>query len=154
MVKVKSLNLEDRVNEDEQLELFSIPKTESVPELPKRVNSKEGTKARERIPMDQVQEVFDLWVELFHSSGRSHVLLTSKRHQRIASAIEVYGVRMCLLAVKGCSLSDWHMGVNPQGKKYTDLSLIFRDHDRVSKFIDLALDEGNEARRAFMEQTS
>lgn len=142
------------MSEDEQLELFSIPKVELVPELPRRVNSVEGTKARERVPMDQVSEVFDLWADLFHPTGRSHVLLTKKRHQRIASAIEIYGVRMCLLAVKGCSLSDWHMGNNPQGKKYTDLALIFRDHDRVSKFIDLALDEGNEARRAFMEQTS
>lgn len=151
---MNSLNLEDRVNEDEQLELFDIPKVEVVAELPKRVNSLEGTKAKERVPMSDVLQVFDLWVDIFHPTGRSHVLLTAKRHQRIASAVEAYGVQMCLLAVKGCSMSDWHMGANPQGKKYTDLSLIFRDHDRVSKFIDLALDEGNEARRAFMEQTS
>lgn len=142
------------MNEDEQLELFSIPKTELVPELPRRVNSKEGTKARERVPLDEVQEVFDLWVELFHPTGRSHVLLTTKRHQRIASAIEVYGVRMCTLAVQGCALSDWHMGANPQGKQYTDLSLIFRDHDRVSKFISLALYSGKGAMQEFLEETS
>lgn len=142
------------MNEDEQLELFSIPKTELVPELPRRVNSKEGTKARERVPLDEVQEVFDLWVELFHPTGRSHVLLTAKRHQRIASAIEVYGVRMCTLAVQGCALSDWHMGANPQGKQYTDLSLIFRDHDRVSKFISLALYSGKGAMQEFLEETS
>jgi len=151
---MNSLNLEDRVNEDEQLELFDIPKVAGAPELPRRVNSKEGTKARERIPLNEVLEIFNLWVDLFHPTGRSHVLLTSKRHQRIASAIEVYCMHRCALAVKGCALSDWHMGANPQGKKYTDLALIFRDHDRVSKFIDLALDEGNEARRAFMEETS
>lgn len=151
---MNSLNLEDRVKDEEQLELFDMPKMEVVAELPRRTNSKEGTKAKERVPLNEVLEIFNLWVELFHPNGRSHVLLTAKRHQRIASAIEFYGVHMCTLAVKGCALSDWHMGVNPQGKKYTDLALIFRDHDRVSKFIDLALDQGNDARAAFIKETS
>jgi hypothetical protein len=151
---MNSLNLEDRVNDEEQLELFEIPKVDVVGELPKRVNSREGTKAKERVSLNDVLEVFNVWVDLFHPRGRGHVLLTVKRHQRIASAIEVYGVRMCTLAVHGCALSDWHMGANPQGKQYTDLSLIFRDHERVSKFISLALYSGKGAMQEFLEETS
>lgn len=142
------------MNDEEQLELFEIPKIDVVGELPKRVNSREGTRAKERVSLDDVLEVFNVWVDLFHPNGRSHVLLTAKRHQRIASAIEVYGVRMCTLAVQGCALSDWHMGANPQGKQYTDLSLIFRDHERVSKFISLALYGGKGAMQEFLEETS
>jgi hypothetical protein len=148
------LNLEDRVNDEEQLELFEIPKVDVVKELPLRVNSREGTRAKERVSLNDVLEVFNVWVDLFHPNGRKHVLLTAKRHQRIASAVEVYGVRMCVLAVQGCALSDWHMGANPQGKQYTDLSLIFRDHDRVSKFIGLATHGGNAALQGFLEETS
>ncbi len=142
------------MNDDEQLELFEIPKVEVVGELPRRVNSREGTKARERVPLSEVQEVFDVWVDLFHPNGRKHVLLTAKRHQRIASAIEVYGVQMCCLAVQGCALSDWHMGANPQGKQYTDLALIFRDHERVTKFVNLAVYNGKTAMQEFLEETS
>lgn len=95
--------------------------------------------------------MFNLWRDTFHPAGKGHVKLTEKRYARIAAAISFYGVRTCALAIKGCSMSDWHMGDNPQGIRYTDVALIFRSHEHVERFVNLAMGE-TDAARAFLEE--
>ena len=46
--------------------------------------------------------------------------------------------RIIGLAIKGCSLSPFHMGDNPTGVRYNDLALIFRDQRHVRQFVDIA----------------
>jgi hypothetical protein len=43
----------------------------------------------------------------------------------------------CKAAIVGCSLSPWHSGQNPSNKKYNDLSLIFRNAEKVEYFLDI-----------------
>ena len=137
---------------NEQQSLFAISDNEEVvAELPRRSNSKAAKSFSQEVPRSEVLEVFELWRETFHSAGKGHVKLTEKRYARIAAAISFYGVRICSLAIKGCSLSDWHMGNNPQGIRYTDVALIFRSHEHVERFVSLALGE-SDAARAFLEE--
>ena len=57
----------------------------------------------------------------------------------LAGEYEVTSERMVCLAIKGCSLSDFHMGREP-GKpaRHNDLSLIFRDAKHIRMFVDIA----------------
>lgn len=139
------------MSNDEQLTLFpDNDKEEVVPELPRNVNSKAARSFTAAVPRSEVLEIFELWRQTLHQSSAHAVKLTEKRYARIAAAIAHYGVRTCALAIKGCAMSAWHMGDNPQGVRYTDVALIFRSHDHVNKFVSLALGE-SDAARAFLE---
>lgn len=139
------------MSNDEQLSLFpDNDKEEVVPELPRSVGSKVAQDAMARVPRSEVLEIFELWRQTLHQSSAHAVKLTEKRYARIAAAISFYGMQTCILAIKGCSMSAWHMGENPQGVRYTDVALIFRSHDHVDRFVSLALGE-TDAARAFME---
>lgn len=136
---------------NEQLQLFGSHGDEIVADLPKRVNSKAGIEAREQVPMSHVLEVFNFWRDTFFHSRPNSVKLTTKRHQRIASAIKEYGIATCVQAIRGCSMSDWHMGNNPQGQRYVDVALIFRSHEHVERFVELANNK-NDAAAAFLAE--
>lgn len=58
-------------------------------------------------------------------------------------AINQYGTTNTKAAITGCSLSDWHMGNNPAGKKYTSIELILRDPEHIERFINNTLDNTN-----------
>ena len=81
-----------------------------------------------------VVETFELWVAVHNK--RSPVL-TPERHKVIGNAIATYGAEMVNDAIQGCALSDWHMGKNPGGKKYNDISLILRNAEKVEGFAEL-----------------
>lgn len=94
------------------------------------------------VPLALVRQVFDYWVVTLRSSGRGvKPRLDDKRRKCIERAIRDYGVDVCMDAVRGCSLSDWHMGNNPQGKRYDDITLILRNADKIEKFANLAANE-------------
>ena len=136
---------------NELLELFvAEPNEEVVKELPRKSNSKAAQSFVKEIPQSEVLEVFNLWRETFHAGRKSSTKLTEKRYARIAAAIATYGVRTCSLAIVGCSFSDWHMGENPSGTRYTDVALIFRSHEHVERFVGLALGRDSAARE-FLE---
>mgnify|MGYP001222001451 CR=1 FL=1 len=84
---------------------------------------------------DKMQELFDYWKETF--SKRSSTVFDEARKKKIAVAIRNYGMEKCKKAIKGCALSSWHTGNNPQNKKYNDISLIFRNSDKVEMFLEL-----------------
>ena len=67
--------------------------------------------------------------------------MSEERIVLIGAAIADYGLAMCLDAVLGCSLSDWHMGQNPQGKKYNDIELIFRNAQNIERFAGMGSDK-------------
>ena len=91
---------------------------------------------------EDIQKVFNYWVETF---SKKRAVLDEKRRTVIGSAIYFYGVDACCDAIRGCSMSDFHMGRNPQNKKYTDVELILRDAQHVERFIGF-LPEDDERR--------
>jgi hypothetical protein len=88
-----------------------------------------------------IQRVFDLWVEIHRNSrkGRSPVL-SPERQRIIRKALESHGEETCLDAIRGCALSDWHMGKNPNGKRYDDIELILRNAQKIENFADMWLE--------------
>lgn len=84
--------------------------------------------------------VFDEWVRWCKSSRGPRPALNEERIVTIGAAIADYGVETCVNAVVGCSYSDWHMGQNPQGKKYNDIELIFRNAQNIERFAGMGSD--------------
>lgn len=61
------------------------------------------------------------------------------RDADLAGEYEVTTVRLAGLAIRGCALSDFHMGREPgHPAKRTDLALIFRDRKHIRQFVDIA----------------
>lgn len=84
---------------------------------------------------DPSKELFDYWKETFNK--RSSTVFDEARRKKLGAALRNYSMEECKQAIKGCSLSAWHNGQNPNNKKYHDLSLIFRNADKVEYFIDI-----------------
>ncbi|HCE75484.1 MAG TPA: hypothetical protein DEP04_02560 [Dehalococcoidia bacterium] len=88
---------------------------------------------------EEVLEVFHHWIAQCKSSGKGRVpVLGDKRRRKIEKAIELYGLDACKDAIRGVTYSSWHMGHNPQGKKYDDIELILRDEKHIEMFLELA----------------
>lgn len=85
-------------------------------------------------------KVFGEWVRWCKSGRGPKPALTEERIVIIGAAIADYGVKTCIDAVIGCSYSDWHMGQNPQGKKYNDVELIFRNAQNIERFAGMGSD--------------
>ncbi len=83
----------------------------------------------------KMQELFDYWKDTFNK--RSSTVFDEARRKKIGVALNNYSMEVCKQAIKGCSLSPWHNGQNPTNKKYNDLSLIFRNADKVEYFLDV-----------------
>lgn len=115
-------------------ELFPI-------EIPKREGKKRGpnthTKAQRKdagdVSLEAKTIVFDYWKER-HSKRVS--VMDTKREARIGWGIKHYGIDKCKEAIDGCLVSDWHMGKNPNGKKYNDIHNIFVDAQHIEMFLD------------------
>lgn len=93
------------------------------------------------VTADEVKTVFDLWQELLCARPRK---LDDKRTRLIKRAISAHGSEECLDAIRGCSVSEWHQGKNPQRKKYTDIELILRDAKHIEMFADIWHDHDHE----------
>ena len=88
---------------------------------------------------DEILQVFAHWVLTCRTPTRGpKPKLTDKRRKRIAKALKDYGLDACLQAIEGVQYSSWHMGGNPQGKKYDDLELILRDEKHIEMFATYA----------------
>lgn len=82
-----------------------------------------------------IQKVFDYWIVVM---GRKRAVLSPERKILIGAAIHDYGLDGCMEAVRGCSVSPFHMGANRQRKRYDSLDLIFRNSDTIERFIQIA----------------
>lgn len=79
-----------------------------------------------------IQIIFDYWrTQLNHPKA----ILDNKRRRIIQQALKNYSLERLKQAIIGCSQSKFHMGENPQKKRYDDISLIFRDSSRIESFI-------------------
>jgi len=86
---------------------------------------------------DDVNTVFQGWVE---ATGRdaARTKLTGQRKQRIAARMkDGYTTDDLVDAVRGVTLSEWHMGANDRRQRYDDLGTVLRDGAQVEKFRDL-----------------
>jgi len=87
------------------------------------------------VPAETVQAVFDFWKNTCNRTEGTK--LDEAREKKIASALKLYGEETCRQAIIGCTLSEWHNGRNPRNKKYNDITLIFRNADKVETFVAL-----------------
>jgi hypothetical protein len=94
-----------------------------------------GQKTVNGVPMETIELVFEHWKSTFNK--RSSTILDEARQKKLSAAIKAYGVESCKKAIEGCSMSPWHTGQNPGNKKYTDLTLIFRNAAKVEMFLDI-----------------
>lgn len=106
-------------------------------------------KAR-KVSEEAIRIVFEYWKEKV--APKSRAVLDDKRVIRIGWAIHDYGIETCKQAIDGITKSPWHMGKNPNQRKYNDVELIFRDADNVEKFAELGTtrDSREAAREAFL----
>lgn len=86
------------------------------------------------IPTQHITTTFTLWATLHQKRNPK---LTPERHRKIAQAIHTHGLTTVHHAIHGALLSDWHMGRNPQQKKYNDISLILRNAEKIEHFAEL-----------------
>lgn len=93
-----------------------------------------------RVTDESIRIVFDYWVTRHHTRGPKPQL-SSLRRRRIHDAIRNYDTDTCFHAIDGCLKSPWHMGDNPRGQKYNDISLILRSAEKIEKFASLADDD-------------
>jgi hypothetical protein len=82
------------------------------------------------------ERVFELWKQLMNSPTSK---LDKKRRRLIELALKSYSLGDCMWAVNGCASSPFHMGDNDKRQRYNSIELIFRDHDHIDKFKDLAV---------------
>lgn len=89
-------------------------------------------------PEDPVEALFALWAGLYRTrTTRGAVrppLLDTKRRRLIARAVADHGTDTVEAAIRGVGLSPWHMGKNPQGKRYDGIELVLRDAAHVERF--------------------
>lgn len=87
---------------------------------------------------DSIAKIFLYWVQELRPTARRQPVLSEKRRKLIKKALDVYGSEACFSAIDGCKASPWHMGENPQGVKYNDIELIFRNERNIERFLELA----------------
>jgi len=94
---------------------------------------------KRRVSEDDIQSVWDYWVATHHSGRKGpKPQWSSLRRRRIHDAIRDYGLAATLAAIEGCTHSPWHMGQNPNGTRYNDISLILRSPEHIEKFVALS----------------
>ena len=94
------------------------------------------TKARKmaftKVSPGEVETLFAFWREALGKKA----LLSDERRAILAWAILNYGMETCEMAIKGCTMSDWHMGRNPNNIRYDSVELIFRSAEKVEWFVE------------------
>ena len=83
-----------------------------------------------------MERLFALWQDVM---DKPRAKFDMKRQQRLRWALLNYSEEECEYAIRGCAMSDFHMGRNSRGKKYADIEIIFRDSAHVEDFIDTYL---------------
>jgi hypothetical protein len=88
------------------------------------------------VPPEQIEQVFEYWKLVMEKADRA--ILSPERRELIGAAIHDYGLDNVLEAIRGCSLSSFHMGGNKQKKRYDSLDLILRNSDKIEGFLQVA----------------
>lgn len=112
-------------------------RTELELELKVTTTSKEVAKNAEEETTAVASRVVAAWVD---ATGRDprRVRVNAKRLREVKARMrEGYTEGDLVAAARGIALSPWHMGDNPDRKRYDDLAVAIRDGERVEKFRDL-----------------
>jgi hypothetical protein len=88
--------------------------------------------AVKQVDAREVETLFDFW----RLAMKKKALLSDERRAILAWAILNYGMETCEMAIKGCLMSDWHMGRNPNNVRYDSVELIFRNSEKIEWFTD------------------
>ena len=100
---------------------------EIIPIKGKRMARSNARKsARKQVSPGDIEQLFEFW----RTTLGKKALLSEERRAILAWAILNYGMETCEMAIKGCSISDWHMGRNPNNVRYDSVELIFRNAER------------------------
>ncbi|MBI2792797.1 MAG: hypothetical protein HYX61_12630 [Gammaproteobacteria bacterium] len=102
------------------------------------------TKIVVNLPFDpQVLEVFKFWQSVMdHPNAK----LDAKRKKKIQAALNSgYPVDKLKQAITGCANTPFNMGKNENKQRYDGIDLIFRDADRIERFIQNASANGSES---------
>ena len=96
------------------------------------------------VPASVIDAVWQHYVSTMSARG-PQPKLTESRSRLIRNRIAEHGADMCKAAISGCANSEWHMGGNPQGKKYNSIELILRNAEKVEWFseLDTGMAEGD-----------
>ena len=81
---------------------------------------------------ETVKNIFAFWCEKMNSP-RSR--LDANRKRLIVNALKKYTENDLIAAITGCAMSPFHMGINPDSKKYNGLDLILRNAEKIEQFI-------------------
>lgn len=124
-------DLDQDLDQDQDQNIVGVPPTQAPPKA------------------DAVRQVFDAWLEEHvDPSQRSKCKLNGKRREKIRARLrEGYSAERLIAAIRGVKFSPWHMGENPEGKRYTDLATILRDGAQVEKFEALLVSPPPTSRR-------
>jgi hypothetical protein len=98
-----------------------------------------------------VRKVFHHWCTVM--GKRPNTRMTPERRQKIQQRLKSgYTVEYLCRAIDGCASSDFHMnrGRDATGKRFNDLTLIFRNDTKTEEFHDMAGLTGEEKRGAFL----
>ena len=113
-----------------------------------RISTKQRAAKAKGISDEAVKIVWDYWVKNMGASKLA--VLDHDRKVKIAASIHDYGREASCLAIDGCASSSFHMGDNPQQKKYNGIDLIFRDADKIEGFIQRT--QKRNARQEFLDE--
>jgi hypothetical protein len=120
------------VKDDEEIPMLSLF-GEVKPVKGKKIARANARKsAYKQVSPGEVEALFAFWLETFSKKA----LLSDERRAILAWAILNYGMETCKMAVKGCAMSDWHMGRNPNNVRYDQIELIFRSSEKVEWFAE------------------
>jgi hypothetical protein len=98
-------------------------------------NKKEHQHKQRQVTDNEIEDLFDFWKTVFNK--RTTTQLDETRRKKLATAIRAYGTDTCKKAILGCSKSPFHTGRNPGNKKYTDITLIFRNAEKTEQFVEI-----------------
>lgn len=122
---------------------ISMPEQPQLFDLPEEPSTSRKDKKRKNyltpVSPGVILQIWDLYCETFWTGKGRKPRLSDERAKLITVAVNQYGADMVKQAVRGCSLSPWHMGQNPTGTRYTDIELILRDAGRIEKFASLTV---------------
>jgi hypothetical protein len=127
------------VVESEQNELF--PNMRRAEDSRKQESKSNGWRRRAKpalikeVSSEAIEQVFNYWKTTL--GKRDNVVLSRLREAYIAEGIKEYGIAACMEAIRGCSLSDFHMGDNRQNVQYNDIELILRP-GKIENFREIA----------------
>lgn len=121
---------------------FSFAETDKKKKRGRKEDEEKADQRRKASVVDEsrIEEVYEYWLMIMRPESKRVPKLDEMRRRKIGWAIYDYGVDGCKQAIDGCAASDWHMGRNPDRKRYDSIELIFRNQQKVDMFMQLSPD--------------